>query len=193
MSATLATMRLNPLLLTAALGATGCAHSIDVFVPASDVPPNTEVLAAVRTGEVQTFEPGAQMETHGIVRTKGRAAPVAPSDVLVVRASAGAELGHIRVRREGTSELLTLGGVVLALAGTVASLAGAGICESNLAGSGIGNGGAAGECVALGVAGTAGSLLLGGVIIALGIGGPLYVIDDTRRVSLDASGLRVTF
>ena len=181
-------MLLNRLLLTAALAATGCAHSIDVFVPASDVPPKTEVVAAVRPGEVRGFERGATMETNGVVRESGRAVPFAPSDVLVVRASAGDVLGHIHVARTATSELLTLGGVLVALAGTIASLAGAAACNSSAAGPGTINDG----CLAVGIAGTSASLLLGGTMIALGIGGPLRVFDD-RRVNLGENGFRIVF
>ncbi|HEY1960241.1 MAG TPA: hypothetical protein VGH28_31745 [Polyangiaceae bacterium] len=186
-------MRLNRLLLGAALGATGCVHTIDVFVPAPDVPAKTEVLAAVRTGEVQTYDRGAEMETNGVVRVNGRAMPTAPSDVLVVRAAAGADLGHIHVARSASSEMLTFGGILVAIAGTIASLAGAAVCNSNA--TSVGSDRVNDGCLALGIATTSASLGLGITMMALGIGGPLHVIEDRRPalVSIVPNGLRVVF
>ena len=186
-------MRLYPLLSIVALGAAGCAHSIDVFVPAAEVSPTNDVVAAITPGHVEPFQPGAHLQTNGDLKRDDRVvAHVAKDDTLVVRASAGTQIGRVRVERAASGELLTLLGVVVAVGGTVASLVAAGQCEAGQTSAnafGIGNA----ACLAAGGVGVGASFALGIPLIAIGIGGPLIVIDSGVRVSVGPTGFRVTF
>lgn len=186
-------MRLYPLLSIAALGAAGCAHSIDVFAPAAEVSPTNDVVAAIAAGHVEPFQPGARLQTNGDLTRDGRVvAHVAKDDTLVVRASAGTEIGRVRVERAASGELLTLLGVVVTVGGTVVSLIAAGQCPP-VQGPASSFGTANAPCLAAGGVGVGASFALGIPLIALGIGGPLIVIDSGVRVSVGPTGFRVTF
>ena len=177
--------------------AAGCAHSIDLFVPAAEVSPRNDVIAAISAGKVQELDPGASVRHDGVVMVEGRAvARVAPTDTLVVAAGAGDDVGSLHVRRTGDANALITGGIVVLVGGNAAAWIAGGACAGRAS---DGDGGlfdfsglATATCWRGALLGSVAAFVLGLPMLLAGVNGPLCV-KGAPSVALDARGIRISF
>ena len=169
----------------AALFLCACApHSVTVFARASEVPPKTVVVAAVKTGVIDQFGPGTRVQTNGnIVHAGEIVGHVAPSDVLVIEAEAGDKFGRTIVKRKSAYDVLVALGVFFLLGGTIGAWGGAAACvgsNSDTALAGL----AGGVCIDIGFLGSVGAAIIGGPILAVGVHGELEITTSPSSVAL---------
>lgn len=126
----------------AALFASGCyVHRVTVFVPASDVPPETYVEAVIKkSGAIAEYRSQVRLDhTGNLLRATDTVVDhVEPTDTLVIRASSGDEFGRTspssvitKVSRHGVGyDISIAAGLVLLAGGIALSTAYAVVCAS---------------------------------------------------------------
>jgi len=169
------------------LACSGCYHTVTVFVPARDVPPNTVVVAAVKAGVVNDFEPGAKVTRDGDIIHRGEVVGhVANDDLLVIEASGGEDFGRTHVSRVSGYDVATGLGIC------IASWVFGGVCAAEASNSVLFVA-AGGICIDFAFLGSAVAALIGGPLIAFGTHGELRVDEPIRRVIVAPNGLILRF
>jgi hypothetical protein len=171
----------------------GCAgsHTITVFAPVKDVPPKTDVVAAVTAGRVEEFAGGATLEGGGVI-AKGRKVLVRlqPADTLVIEAGPGDRFGPIRVKRRYGDGAWIFGAIV-GIGGFAASFIGTGVAVSSYQQRGWIPDFTPLYYFGAGFLGMLASVVFGSALFYVGVNGPLVV--ETPRLSVSPTGVVVLF
>ena len=163
-----------PLVTTLVL-TSGCMHTITVLAPASDVPSETPVAAAITEGHVAQSPRDAILRDGAVVSQGKTIAHVAPTDTVAVAAVGGDDFGDIHVHRKIGYDFLVAAGLVVFVGGIAASAFAGTQCNAAATRGESLDELFTPECYALTIAGLAASATASVVLIALGTHGTLTV------------------
>jgi len=147
-------------------------HTIAVFAPVASVAPRTTVEASIAPGRVTQYPPGTRLASLHL----------APTDTVVVLAENGDIVGDVRVRRRSNYTSLLVLGYFVSITGSAGGLLLGTLLtasEKNLV------------PLFAGTLTAAGSLTVGGTLIAAGKNGTLEQKHETAEPTAQRS--RITF